>query len=57
MDGRHALAEISSKLTGYAKREDGSIHLFDKSHHMHCGHTISAGQCLLGVDIAFASST
>ena len=36
-----------------AKGKGGSMHLFDKPHHMYGGHAIVAGQCPLGIGLAF----
>jgi pyruvate dehydrogenase E1 component alpha subunit len=43
------------KLTGCAKGKGGSMHFFDKPHHMYGGHAIVGGQCPLGVGLAFAT--
>ncbi len=53
MDPNVAMAEMFGKLTGCSKGKGGSMHLFDRSHHMYGGHAIVAGQCPLGVGIAF----
>ena len=54
MDPRHAMAEMFGKVTGCSKGKGGSMHLFDKAHHMYGGHAIVAGQCPLGAGLAFA---
>ncbi|MCC7147281.1 MAG: pyruvate dehydrogenase (acetyl-transferring) E1 component subunit alpha [Phycisphaeraceae bacterium] len=53
MDPRLAMAEMFGKVTGCSKGKGGSMHLFDKEHHMYGGHAIVGGQCPLGVGIAF----
>ena len=54
MDPRYAMAELFGKVTGCSKGKGGSMHFFDKEHHMYGGHAIVAGQCPLGVGLAFA---
>jgi len=54
MDPRHAMAEMFGKVTGCSRGKGGSMHLFDKPHHMYGGHAIVAGQCPLGAGLAFA---
>ncbi len=54
MDPRYAMAEMFGKVTGCAKGKGGSMHFFDKPHHMYGGHAIVGGQCPLGVGLAFA---
>lgn len=54
MHPNHAMAEMFGKVTGCAKGKGGSMHLFDKYHHMYGGHAIVGGQCPLGAGIAFA---
>ncbi len=54
MDPRYAMAEMFGKATGCAKGKGGSMHFFDKPHHMYGGHAIVGGQCPLGVGLAFA---
>lgn len=55
MDPRYAMAEMFGKVTGCSKGKGGSMHLFDKSHHMYGGHAIVGGQVPLGVGLAFAT--
>jgi pyruvate dehydrogenase E1 component alpha subunit len=50
----HAMAEMFGKSSGCCKGKGGSMHLFDKAHHMYGGHAIVAGQCPLGAGLAFA---
>jgi pyruvate dehydrogenase E1 component alpha subunit len=47
------MAEMFGKVTGCSKGKGGSMHLFDKPHHMYGGHAIVGGQLPLGVGIAF----
>ena len=54
MHPNHCMAEMYGKLTGCAKGKGGSMHMFDKPHHMFGGHAIVGGQCPLGVGLAFA---
>ena len=49
-----AMAELFGKVTGCAKGKGGSMHFFDRAHHLYGGHAIVGGQCPLGVGIAFA---
>lgn len=55
MDPRYCMAEMYGKITGCAKGKGGSMHMFDKPHHMYGGHAIVGGQCPLGVGLAFAT--
>jgi pyruvate dehydrogenase E1 component alpha subunit len=55
MDPRYAMAEMFGKITGCAKGKGGSMHFFDKPHHMYGGHAIVGGQCPLGIGLAFAT--
>jgi len=54
MHPNYCMAEMYGKVTGCAKGKGGSMHLFDKPHHMYGGHAIVGGQCPLGVGLAFA---
>ena len=54
MDPKHAMAELFGKITGCAKGKGGSMHFFDRPHHMYGGHAIVGGQIPLGVGLAFA---
>ncbi len=53
---KYAMAEMFGKATGSAKGKGGSMHFFDKPHHMYGGHAIVGGQAPLGVGLAFASA-
>ncbi|MCC7407010.1 MAG: pyruvate dehydrogenase (acetyl-transferring) E1 component subunit alpha [Phycisphaeraceae bacterium] len=53
MDPRYCMAEMFGKVTGCAKGKGGSMHMFDKPHHMYGGHAIVGGQAPLGVGLAF----
>lgn len=54
MHPNYAMAEMFGKITGCCKGKGGSMHLFDKQHHMYGGHAIVAGQCPMAVGLAFA---
>lgn len=54
MEPKYAMAEMYGKATGCAKGKGGSMHFFDKPHHMYGGHAIVGGQCPLGAGLAFA---
>jgi pyruvate dehydrogenase E1 component alpha subunit len=54
MDPKTAMAEMFGKTAGCSKGKGGSMHLFDKEHHMYGGHAIVGGQIPLGVGLAFA---
>ncbi|MBK6696278.1 MAG: pyruvate dehydrogenase (acetyl-transferring) E1 component subunit alpha [Myxococcales bacterium] len=49
------MAELYGKATGCSHGLGGSMHLFDKEHHMLGGHGIVGGHIPLGVGAAFAS--
>jgi pyruvate dehydrogenase E1 component alpha subunit len=53
MDPNYAMAEMFGKVTGCSKGKGGSMHLFDRPHHMYGGHAIVGGQVPLGAGIAF----
>ena len=55
MDPKYAMAEMFGKITGCAKGKGGSMHFFDKEHHMYGGHAIVGGQAPLGIGLAFAA--
>jgi len=55
MHPNHCMAEMFGKITGCAKGKGGSMHMFDRQHHMYGGHAIVGGQCPLGVGLAFAT--
>ena len=55
MHPNYCMAEMYGKVTGCAKGKGGSMHMFDKAHHMYGGHAIVGGQCPLGVGLAFAT--
>src|SRR5690606_8252178 len=55
MNPEDCMAEMYGKITGCAKGKGGSMHLFDKPHHMYGGHAIVGGQIPLGVGLAFAT--
>ena len=49
-----AMAEMFGRATGCSKGKGGSMHMFDRAHHMYGGHAIVAGQIPIGVGLAFA---
>jgi pyruvate dehydrogenase E1 component alpha subunit len=53
LDPRYAMAEMYGKITGCCKGKGGSMHFFDRAHHLYGGHAIVGGQCPLGVGLAF----
>lgn len=54
MHPNYCMAEMYGKITGCAKGKGGSMHMFDKPHHMYGGHAIVGGQCPLGAGLGFA---
>lgn len=55
MNPNYAMAEMYGKVDGCAKGKGGSMHFFDKPHHMYGGHAIVGGQCPLAIGLAFAT--
>jgi pyruvate dehydrogenase E1 component alpha subunit len=55
MSARALLAELFGKATGCSKGLGGSMHLFDKEHHMLGGYGIVGGHIPLAAGVAFAS--
>ncbi len=49
------MAELFGKATGCSKGLGGSMHYFDREHHMYGGHAIVAAHVPLAVGMAFAS--
>jgi pyruvate dehydrogenase E1 component alpha subunit len=49
------MAELFGKATGCSRGLGGSMHYFDKAHHMYGGHAIVGAHVPLGVGLAFAS--
>src|SRR6201988_2045634 len=49
------MAELFGKETGCSRGLGGSMHFFDRTHHMYGGHAIVAAHVPLGVGMAFAS--
>jgi pyruvate dehydrogenase E1 component alpha subunit len=49
------MAELFGKVTGCSRGLGGSMHYFDKKHHMYGGHAIVGAHVPLGVGMAFAS--
>src|ERR1700716_4356829 len=49
------MAEIFGKATGCSRGLGGSMHYFDREHHMYGGHAIVAAHVPLAVGMAFAS--
>jgi pyruvate dehydrogenase E1 component alpha subunit len=55
MSPRALLAELFGKVTGCSKGLGGSMHMFDKEHHMLGGYGIVGGHIPLSAGVAFAS--
>ena len=55
MKARALLAELFGKATGCSKGLGGSMHMFDKEHHMLGGYGIVGGHIPLAAGVAFAS--
>jgi pyruvate dehydrogenase E1 component alpha subunit len=55
MSPRALLAELFGKATGCSKGLGGSMHMFDKEHHMLGGYGIVGGHIPLAAGVAFAS--
>ena len=55
MSPRVLLAELFGKATGCSKGLGGSMHMFDKEHHMLGGHGIVGSHIPLAAGVAFAS--
>src|SRR5580704_8878454 len=55
MSARALLAELFGKVTGCSKGLGGSMHMFDKEHHMLGGYGIVGGHIPLATGVAFAS--
>ncbi len=55
MSARSVLAELFGKVTGCSKGLGGSMHMFDKEHHMLGGYGIVGGHIPLAAGVAFAS--
>src|SRR5580698_10578193 len=55
MSARALLAELFGKATGCSQGLGGSMHMFDKEHHMLGGYGIVGGHIPLAAGVAFAS--
>src|SRR5436853_3825066 len=55
MSANACMAELFGKATGCSRGLGGSMHYFDREHHMYGGHAIVAAHVPLGVGMAFAS--
>jgi pyruvate dehydrogenase E1 component alpha subunit len=55
MSARALMAELYGKATGCSRGLGGSMHLFDKEHHMLGGYGIVGGHIPLAAGVAFAS--
>jgi len=54
MSPEHAMAEMFGKITGCAKGKGGSMHMFDRPHHLYGGHGIVAAHTPAAAGLAFA---
>src|SRR4051794_20256986 len=52
MSPRACMAEMFGKAAGCAKGKGGSMHMFDRPHHLYGGHGIVGGQTPLGAGLA-----
>jgi pyruvate dehydrogenase E1 component alpha subunit len=55
MPARSLMAELFGKVTGCSRGLGGSMHMFDKEHHMLGGYGIVGGHIPLAAGVAFAS--
>ncbi len=55
MSSRALMAELYGKVTGCSKGLGGSMHMFDREHHMLGGYGIVGGHIPLAAGVAFAS--
>src|SRR5450432_1014906 len=55
MSPRALLAELFGKVTGCSRGLGGSMHMFDKEHHMLGGYGIVGGHIPIAAGVAFAS--
>ena len=54
MDPKYCMAEMFGRIGGCAKGKGGSMHMFDKPHHMYGGHGLVGAPCPPAAGLAFA---